>query len=341
MRIEHSINTVSWIPSDLLEGMGKIATRMGMAHHDPPPPDSLGPNTTTAIDELRLADRFRFANELRAFIDVDAAGNITDCGYCGGGVIGATTVGLGVTAITIPAVKLADRRSEPDVSATSVRFTQTVGGRTGAPMPRAVKHPPFIQYHAPIVWTTLELTINTDGTHAGAMVGASGFPRHWLFDDLGNLTAKSSVAEYKHWMADSFGRRTPWGDEDSPALVSEVETILERELQGAIMRGGRKPDIKRVRAGRVLVEQGSRSDGIYLLLNGVLVVEVNGEKLAELGPGSVFGERAVLEGGLRTATLRAVTDCKVAAVPADRIDLDKLAELSGGHRREVDHRARQ
>ena len=31
-------------------------------------------------------------------------------------------------------------------------------------MPRAVKHAPFVQYHAPIVWTTLELTIHADGT---------------------------------------------------------------------------------------------------------------------------------------------------------------------------------
>ena len=334
MRIERSINTVSWIPSDLLEGMGKIATRMKLAHHDPPPPDSLGSDTPAAIEELRTADRFRFANELRAFIEVDDDGKITDCGYCGSGVIGATTVGLGVGSISIPAVKLPDRQSDPEVDATSVKFTQAVGGRTGAPMPRPVKHAPFIQYHAPIVWTTLELTINADGTHNGAMVGASGFPRHWVFDNDGNLVAKSSVAEYKKWMADSFGRRTPWGDEDSPALTSEVESLVERELQESIMRGDKKPDIRRVKEGKTLVEQGSASDEMYLLLNGILVVEVDGEKIAELGPGAVFGERAVLEGGTRTATLRAVTDCKVAAVHADHIDRDKLAALASGHHRE-------
>ena len=334
MRIERSINTVSWIPSDLLEGMGKIATRMKMAHHDPPPPDSLGSDPAAAIEGLRLDDRFRFANQLRAYVEVDDDGHIVDHGYCGGGVIGATTIGLGVGSITVPAVKLTDRQSEPVVTATSVTFTQSVGGRTGAPMPRAVKHPPFIQYHAPTVWTTLELTIHTDGTHEGSMTGASGFPRHWLFDDGGSLIAKSSVAEYKKWMADSFGRRTPWGDEDAPALVTEVESLLERELQESIMRGDKKPDIRRVKEGKALVEQGSSSDEMYLLLNGVLVVEVDGEKIAELGPGAVFGERAVLEGGTRTATLRAVTECKVAAVPADRIDLDKLAVLASGHHRE-------
>ncbi len=334
MRIERSVTTVSWIPSDLLEGMGKMATRMKLAHHDPPPPDSLGSDTHGAIEELREADRFRFANELRAYLEVDDAGNITDYGYCGGGMIGGTTIGFGVGSITIPAVKLSDRCSDPVVEASSVTFTQAVGGRTGAPMPRAVKHPPFVQYHAPIVWTTLQLTIHADGSHEGSMVGASGFPRHWLFDDGGHLVAKSSVAEYKKWMAESFGRRTPWGDEDSPALITEVESLLERELQESIMRGDKKPDIRRVKEGKTLVEQGSSSDDLYLLLNGVLVVEVDGEKLAEMGPGAVFGERAALEGGTRTATLRAVTDCKVAVAPADRVDHDKLAALASGHRRE-------
>ncbi len=333
MRIERSITTVSWIPSDLLEGMGKMATRMKMAHHDPPPPHSLGPDVHAAIEDLRLADRFRFANELRAYVDVDD-GRITGYGYCGGGLIGATTVGLGVTSITVPAIPLADLQREPEVTASSVRFTQTVGGRTGAPMPRAVKRPPFIQYSAPIVWTTLELTIHADGSHESAMTGASGFPRHWVFDHSGDLVAKSSLAEYKRWMNESFGSRTPWGDEDAPALVSEVESALERQLQESIMRGGAAPTIREVGAGTLLAEQGTQGNELFLLLNGVLVVEVNGEPLAELGPGAVLGERAAIEGEIRTATLRAVTDCKVAAVPADAIDRRALVELADGHRRE-------
>ncbi len=105
-----------------------------------------------------------------------------------------------------------------------------------------MKRPPFVQYSAPIVWTTLELTIHADGSHESAMTGASGFPRHWVFDHAGDLVAKSSLAEYKRWMNESFGRRTPWGDEDAPALVSEVESALERQLQESIMRGGASAD---------------------------------------------------------------------------------------------------
>jgi len=71
-----------------------------------------------------------------------------------------------------------------------------------------------------------------------------------------------------------------------------------------------------------------------VLLDGVLAVEVDGNALAEVGPGALLGERAVIEGGTRTATLRAVTPAKVAVAAADDIDMDALAQVSMGHRRE-------
>ena len=66
----------------------------------------------------------------------------------------------------------------------------------------------------------------------------------------------------------------------------------------------------------------------------MLVVEVDGEQLTEIGPGAVLGERAVLEDGRRTSTLIARTNCKVAVVPSDQLDRDRLGELAAGHRRE-------
>jgi CRP-like cAMP-binding protein len=68
-----------------------------------------------------------------------------------------------------------------------------------------------------------------------------------------------------------------------------------------------------------------------------VAVEVDGEALAEVGPGALLGERAILEGGLRTSTLRAVTRCRVAVASAEVVDRDALLELSQGHRRE-EHR---
>jgi CRP-like cAMP-binding protein len=58
-------------------------------------------------------------------------------------------------------------------------------------------------------------------------------------------------------------------------------------------------------------------------------------RLAEYGPGALLGERAHLEGGLRTSTLVAVTPCRVASVEASQLERGALHELSKGHRREV------
>jgi CRP-like cAMP-binding protein len=54
----------------------------------------------------------------------------------------------------------------------------------------------------------------------------------------------------------------------------------------------------------------------------------------------VLGERAVLQGGRRTATLTAGTPAKVMAVPAERVDRGRLAGLAASHRRELPPRGR-
>ena len=58
------------------------------------------------LEELRAADKFRFANRLQAWIEVDDAGRITAGGYGGGGVMGASTVKLGCLKHTFQAVAL-------------------------------------------------------------------------------------------------------------------------------------------------------------------------------------------------------------------------------------------
>ena len=89
-----------------------------------------------------------------------------------------------------------------------------------------------------------------------------------------------------------------------------------------------------VKAGKVLTEQGQAGDELYLLLDGVLQVDVDGNVLAELGPGAILGERALLEGGRRTATLRALTKCTVAVAAAENVNRAALEELAKTHRRE-------
>jgi Cyclic nucleotide-binding domain len=328
MRIESSVTSISWIPSEAVQGVTKVPFEMGLAHYDDPPPDHID-----SLAELQQADRFRFANHLSAWIEV-ADGRIVDHGQDGGGQIGATTIKLGGRGMTFAAVAFPDKHQVPAVGDGWVRFTQTAGGRTGVPAPRKVNRPPFVQLAAPLAWTSLTLTLFSDERAVHQLTGASPFPRHWVYDHHQNLVQKSGLVDFKRWYQHAFGKHTPWGDEDSPALVTEVETALERELSVRIMRGGARPRIETIKQGATLVKQGEGGSDMYVLLDGVLSVEVDGAPVAQVGPGAVLGERALLEGGRRTATLRALTACKVAAASGSELSPEMLSELAAGHRRE-------
>lgn len=328
MRYESSTTSVSWIPSEAIPGMMRLPFDLGPAHYDDPPADKLGD-----IPALSRSGAVRFINDLRAWVEVEN-GLIVAQGHLGRGWIGKTKLGFGSRPILYPAIGMRDIRPEPEASKLSVRFVQTSGGRAAIPLPRKLNRPPFVQIVPPLVWTTLALTINADGSSKREVIGASPFPRHWIYDDSGQLANKVAVTDFKSWSADIFGERTPWGSEDSPAFVTEVETALERELSQTIMRAGVKPTMRKLRPAETLVEQGEAGGELFLLLDGVLSVDVDGKALAEVGPGAVLGERALLEGGKRTATLRALTPARIAVASADQISPDALAQLATSHRRE-------
>ena len=332
MRIESSVLSLSWIPSEAVTGLPKQFFEVGVTHYDEPPPDTV--STADELEALRLAGRFRFANTLSAWIEV-ADGQVVDAGYSGGGAMGLTTVSVAGRSAVFNPVALPDISQDPEIRGTEARFVQTAGGRAPLPAPRHVKHPPFFQLKPPDVWTTLSLTIRADGTSSFEVLGASKFPRHWVYDEHGALAAKAGLADFNDWYRTSFGKHTPWGNQDSKAYVTAVESALERQLSATIMKGGAKPEIRTVKKGANLTEQGAPGDELYLLLDGVLDVVVDGgDPVAEVGPGAILGERAVLEGGTRTATLRALTKCTVAVARADQVDRVALEELSQDHRRE-------
>jgi hypothetical protein len=322
-----SVTSLSWIPSEAIEGAQRLAFDSGITHYDPPPPSE-----DIDLEELRAADRFRFANALRAWIEVDGSGRVTGSGYEGGGMMGSTTVSVAGLRHKFQAVQLPDLQRDPEFGDGWVRFVQTTGGRTGLPAPRRVRRRPFVQWQAPLVWTTLSLTLHTDGRVERALTGASRFPRHWVYDGQGSLSHKSGLTDFKDWYRQSFGRHTPWGDQDSEALVTAVETALERSLSARVMGG--KVKIKKFPAGAILAKQGEPGTEVFLVLDGVIRVEHDGERLAEYGPGALLGERAHLEQGARTSTLEAITACRVATVEADQLERSDLQELSEGHRRE-------
>jgi len=330
MRIESSVTSISWIPSEAVEGLPKLPFTLGVAHYDYPPPDRID-----NIETMHRADLFREANELKAWVEVED-GKIVDYGHTGRGRIGLTRLKLGPKEIAVPAVAMPTLQNS-EVGDGWVRFTQTAGGRTGMPAPRSVRGKPYFQINSAIAWTTLALTIHADGTSEHEVAGASPFPRHWIYDQGGALIEKSGAIDFDKWYREAHEQNTPWGSEDSPAVVTAVETALERELSLTIMDHDAKRRPQRLSAGDILVEQGDAGEGsnlVYLVLDGVLEVVVDGEVVGELGPGAIVGERSQLEDGARTATLRAKTAGNVVGIPAEEIDREQLEQVAAGHRRE-------
>ena len=330
MRIESSVTSISWIPSEAVEGLPKLPFTFGVAHYDDPPPDRVD-----QIETMHRADLFREANELKAWVEVDG-GKVVDYGHAGRGRIGLTRLKLGPKEIAVPAVAMPTLQNT-EVGDRWVRFTQTAGGRTGMPAPRGVRGKPYFQINSAIAWTTLALTIHADGASESELAGASTFPRHWIYDSDGALVQKSGVIDFDKWYREAHAQNTPWGDEDSAAVVTAVESAMERDLSLEIMRSEDKRSADRFSPGDLIVEQGETgvsSNIVYLVLDGVLEVVVDGEVVGELGPGAIVGERAQLENGARTASLRAKTAGKVIGVPGEELNREALEQIAAGRSRD-------
>jgi len=67
-------------------------------------------------------------------------------------------------------------------------------------------------------------------------------------------------------------------------------------------------------AGHTIIDQGESGAGFHMILTGEVKVVRGGRTVARLGPGEVFGEMALIDGGPRTATVEAETDTTTFAI---------------------------
>lgn len=321
MRVEGSVTSVSWIPLQAVEGLLGMPFEFGVAHYDEPPPDVLD------LESLLRDNRMRFANQLRAWIEVED-GAITDYGQSGRGHIGQTEIGFGALSISFKATPFPDSQSVSRANASSVRFVQTCGGHTGVPIPSLVHHAPYFRLQAPLAWTTLALTLHADGKIEHEIVAASPFPRHWIYNHQGQLIEKSGLIDFTRWFMQS-----PEPDDDdasrqdnAPIPFRNVESALERELSSIVV--GAQPVWRALSAGETLIREGDEGSEVFLLFDGLMTVEKDGKQLAEVAPGAILGEMSHLAQGRRTATLRALTPCRVAVVPRHELDTESLSNLA-------------
>jgi len=319
VRIESSVTAVTWLPFAALDALPNMPLGFAVAHYDEPPGEHLGD-----LDQLRDADAFREANELRAWIEVDG-GEIAAHGRGGRGLHTAGGLALGTQQLTFPAIEFPVIRPEPEVGDGWVRFVQTVGGRIGVPAPRLLRGKPYFQIGSALAWTTLELVIHADGEAEGRLVAASPFPRHSVYDSEGLLAAEQGLSDFDGWYQQSFGQATPWDSADAPGSLEEQ---LDEELTRVALGSGARLLRRRLQPTETLVEQGEPGEDMFLLLDGVLDVEIDGETVAQVGAGALLGELAVLGDGRRKATLRATCASRVAVLPGKEISRTRLAALA-------------
>src|SRR3954454_19935035 len=327
MRVESSVTSITWIPSEAISGMPKMPFELGIAHYDDPPPDRI-----VDIEAMHENDLFREANELKAWIEVED-GTVVGHGYEGEGRVGVTRIKLGRREVAFAAVQYPLLQAEPEIGEGWVKFVQSAGGHMGLPAPRRVSGKPFMRIKSASAWTTLQLILYADGTSKHSLIGASPFPRHWIYDKDGNLVEKSGTIDFERWYRESHGPNTPWGEEDSPALATAVESELESELSASNRRSAAKLERRPFDSGEELIKQGDEGRELFLILDGIVDVEVDGEEVAELGPGTLLGEMALLEGGKRQASVYATTPVRAVVVPPDGIDESALGELAASRQR--------
>ena len=118
-----------------------------------------------------------------------------------------------------------------------------------------------------------------------------------------------------------------------PSLSMEVLLFLNRGLleKVALFRDAGEPFIREViqllrplvfMPGDYIIRQGGYGDRMYFLSEGDVEVVVDDTRVASLGPGSPFGETALLQGENRMASVRALSYCDLYEL--SKADFDAL-----------------
>ncbi len=78
--------------------------------------------------------------------------------------------------------------------------------------------------------------------------------------------------------------------------------------------------VRRLPAGEVIISEGLKIEALYIVIDGKLEVCVaNGTRIAELAAGDIVGEMSFIERRPPSASVRALTEAKLLAVPQSSV----------------------
>jgi CRP-like cAMP-binding protein len=95
--------------------------------------------------------------------------------------------------------------------------------------------------------------------------------------------------------------------------------------------------------GKVIIREGGQANAFYAIEDGTVKVERDGEHIADLGPGDVFGEQALLEKSERSATVTATSPVRMIRIDHWEIPRMRKAmpEVLEELQRKVEERSQQ
>lgn len=141
------------------------------------------------------------------------------------------------------------------------------------------------------------------------------------------------------WRLVSFSVGSRRAAHPSSRILAAVAQITDHLLHIPLFAGCSARDLDRLAratdevtldAGTTLTRQGDIGREAFVLLSGTAEVQRDGVSVAEVGPGAVIGELALLDGGPRTATVIATTEVDVIVLsrPAFNAVLDEIPTLA-------------
>ena len=95
----------------------------------------------------------------------------------------------------------------------------------------------------------------------------------------------------------------------------------------------RKAEDRTVGAGTVLVREGEMGDAFYVIVSGQAEVDRSGDIVATIGPGSFFGDLALLDKAPRNATVTAKTDMELIVL--NQREFTTMLDEAGGFARKL------
>ena len=105
-------------------------------------------------------------------------------------------------------------------------------------------------------------------------------------------------------------------DREENSVIAALSKLFDQYQIDIMIETGRRLTVD---AGAPVLRQGYDGKVLLVLVGGTAVVTRDGERVAELGPGDVFGEGAALSWHQRNAAVTAETDLELLGFTAGNV----------------------